>query len=128
MGYDLMDDGAHLRLDREIPQALLSATPTFVESFLREHGLSPDDVQWWLFHPGGAKILSSLEETFSLKRHQAKWAWDTLRENGNMSSASILFALHSFMQERPYKPGDKVIMLGVGPGLTLQLNLFDCCR
>ena len=44
-----------------------------------------------------------------------------------MSSASILFALQSFIQDREYKPKDRVLMLGVGPGLTLQMNLFECC-
>lgn len=126
MGYELMDDGAHLRLDREIPQALLKAAPTAIDTFLRNHHLTTGDISWWLFHPGGAKILSSLEESFGLSRDQAKWGWDTLRENGNMSSASILFALEAFLRERPYKVGDKVLMLGVGPGLTLQVNLFEC--
>ena len=127
MGYDLMDDGAHLRLDREIPQALLKAAPATIDTFLQNHGLTTGDISWWLFHPGGAKILSSLEESFGLSRDQAKWGWDTLRENGNMSSASILFALEAFLRERPYRVGDKMLMLGVGPGLTLQVNLFECC-
>jgi predicted naringenin-chalcone synthase len=49
-----------------------------------------------------------------------------LRDNGNMSSASILFALKSFIDERPYSSNDLMVMLGVGPGLTLQVNLFRC--
>ncbi len=127
MGYDIFDDGTHLRLDREIPQALLSAAPRAIERFLRNAGLSSGDVRWWLFHPGGAKILSSLEETLSVSREQTRWSWDSLRDNGNMSSASILFALKGFLNDKEYSPGDKMVMLGVGPGLTLQLNLFECC-
>lgn len=127
MGYDIFDDGTHLRLDREIPQALLQAAPTAIESFLRRSNLSPSDVAWWLFHPGGAKILSSLEETLSVSRAQTRWAWESLREHGNMSSASILFALERFLADKEFKGGDKVLMLGVGPGLTLQMNLFECC-
>jgi alkylresorcinol/alkylpyrone synthase len=83
-------------------------------------------VAWWIFHPGGAKILNTLENSLKLSREQCRWGWDALREHGNMSSASVLFALASFLDERPYKPGDKVFMLGVGPGLMLQCNLFEC--
>jgi predicted naringenin-chalcone synthase len=44
-----------------------------------------------------------------------------------MSSASILFALKGFLEDKEFTVGDKMVMLGVGPGLTLQLNLFECC-
>jgi alkylresorcinol/alkylpyrone synthase len=127
MGYDIFDDGTHLRLDREIPQALLTAAPTAIESFLETKGLSSRDVRWWLFHPGGAKILASLEATLSVSREQTRWSWESLRDHGNMSSASILFALKGFLDDKEYNVGDKMVMLGVGPGLTLQLNLFECC-
>lgn len=126
MGYDIHDDGAHLRLDREIPQALLRGAPMAISNFLTANNLNQEDISWWLFHPGGAKILSNLEETFGLSRRQTSWAWDTLRHHGNMSSASILFALKAFLDERSFKNGDKMLMLGVGPGLTLQVNLFEC--
>ncbi len=127
MGYDIFDDGTHLRLDREIPQALLQAAPAAIETFLAQSDLSSHDIAWWLFHPGGAKILSSLEETLSVSRSQSRWAWESLRDHGNMSSASILSALESFLKDREFKVGEKVLMLGVGPGLTLQMNLFECC-
>jgi alkylresorcinol/alkylpyrone synthase len=127
MGYDIFDDGAHLHLDREIPQALLSSAPKAIDAFLEQSHLSRSDIAWWLFHPGGAKILTSLEDTLLVTRAQSRWAWESLRDHGNMSSASILFALQSFIQDGEYKPKDKVLMLGVGPGLTLQMNLFECC-
>jgi alkylresorcinol/alkylpyrone synthase len=128
MGYDILDDGTHLRLDKEIPQALVRAAPTAILNALTQAGLSIEDVGWWLFHPGGAKILAFLEQEFHIDREQSRWSWESLRSCGNMSSASILFALEAFLSDRPYARGDKVLMLGIGPGLTLQVNLFECCR
>ena len=128
MGYDIFDDGTHLRLDREVPQCLAQVAPELIPSFLARHNLTPAQVKWWLFHPGGAKILKALEESLQLQPHQCHWGWDSLRENGNMSSASVLFALKAFLDDSEYEPGDKVFMLGVGPGLTLQFNLFECVR
>jgi alkylresorcinol/alkylpyrone synthase len=127
MGYDILDDGTHLRLDRDIPQALLRAAPNAIHDTLKEASLSSADISWWLFHPGGAKILTCLEEGLGISREQSRWSWESLRDYGNMSSASILFALEGFLKDRTYKSGDKVLMLGVGPGLTLQVNLFECC-
>ncbi len=126
MGYDIFDDGTHLRLDREVPQCLAHHAPELIPSFLAQHSLKPEDVRWWIFHPGGAKILHALQESLRLEPEQCRWGWESLRKHGNMSSASVLFALCQFLDERPYRPGDKAFMLGVGPGLMLQLNLFEC--
>jgi len=123
----VFDDGTHLRLDREIPQALIRSAPEFIGRFLTAQGRTVGDVPWWLFHPGGVKILNKLEEVCHLSRDQTRWGWESLRENGNMSSASVLFALQRFLRDRVYAPGDTVMMLGIGPGLTLQANLFECC-
>lgn len=126
MGYDILDDGMHLRLEKEVPQCLAMHVPDTISSFLAKHKLAASDIAWWIFHPGGAKILNMLETSLRLSREQTHWGWDTLRDNGNMSSASVLFALSRFLEDRVYRSGDKLLMLGVGPGLTLHINLFEC--
>ena len=125
MGYDLLDDGFHLRLDRDLPRALVKVAPERVRGFLAEHNLQPEEISHWLFHPGGTKILDFLEATFALKQSQSHWARDILSSVGNLSSATILFVLKAFMESKVSKPGDKILMLGVGPGLTLELILFE---
>lgn len=125
MGYDIFDDGFHLRLDRELPQALAEAAPVRVDEFLARHGLSPSDIAFWLFHPGGIKILDFLERSFALKREQAGWSRAVLRSVGNLSSATILFVVKAFLDSRVAKIGDRVLMMGIGPGLTIELILFE---
>lgn len=126
MGYDMRDDGPHLRLSRDLPQILLSHLPTQVESFLASRGVKHEQVRGWLFHPGGSKILRRLEETLNVPPELARWSWRVLREHGNMSSATILFVLAEFLKERAYRPGDFAVVAGVGPGITLELLLFEC--
>lgn len=125
MGYDLLDDGFHLRLDRELPKALAAVAPERVSQFLAEHNLTSEDISYWLFHPGGVKILDFLEATFHLRPEQARWSRETLTNVGNMSSATILFVLKAFLDSQVVKAGEKVLMLGVGPGLTIELILFE---
>lgn len=125
MGYDIHDDGAHLRLDRELPSALCRTTKEALPKFLAKNGLKVADVGCWLFHPGGAKILDFLESELELDRSRSRWAWDVLSSYGNMSSASVLFVLSEFLNSGSAKPGDYALMLGVGPGITVQLLLFQ---
>lgn len=124
MGYTIEDDGAHLRLDRALPQALAHHAPNFLRQFLAQHSLKPEEIKWWLFHPGGVKILTVLEETLGIERERARWSWEALEQYGNMSSASILFVLDLFRQSSVARSGDLICMVGVGPGLTIESILL----
>lgn len=125
MGYDLFDDGFHLRLSRELPITLSSAAPQQVNCFLSDNDLSAKDIDYWLFHPGGIKILDFLENTFELSRSQCRWSRDVLSEVGNLSSATVLFVLDRFLKSGVCRPGQRALMVGVGPGLTLELILLQ---
>lgn len=124
MGYDLHDDGSHLRLARELPEMLAAQVPKIVSTFLTDHSLHSSVIDWWLFHPGGIKILDSLERLFCSDPSVARWSRQVLREVGNLSSATVLFVLDAFLTEAPYESGDHVLLLGIGPGLTVELILF----
>ncbi len=125
MGYDILDDGAHLRLDKKLPQALVSVAPDQIRSFLDDVGLKKSDISNWLFHPGSTKILDFLENNLELKPHQAPWAREVLSTIGNVSSATILLVLKRFLDTKVCARGEKTVMVGVGPGLTLELILFE---
>ncbi|MBN8548925.1 MAG: hypothetical protein J0M12_06395 [Deltaproteobacteria bacterium] len=125
MGYDILDDGFHLRLDRNLPQALVDIAPERIRTFLAAHQLTHDEISYWLFHPGGTKILDFLESNLALRPGQAPWARQVLTTIGNLSSATVLFVLKAFLDSKVYKRGDKIVMVGVGPGLTLELILFE---
>lgn len=128
MGYDIFDDGMHLRLDRDLPHALAEAAPRKVAEFLARNGLGVDGVGYWLFHPGGVKILDFLEQSFSLRSEQSRWSREVLRSVGNLSSATILFVLKSFLEARVMSRGEYALMMGIGPGLTIELVLFRWCE
>jgi alkylresorcinol/alkylpyrone synthase len=125
MGYDTFDDGFHLRLDRDLPRALSEIAPVCVSSFLERHGVRREQIAHWLFHPGGVKILDFLESAFEIPAERCCWARDVLRTVGNLSSATILFVLKRFLDSKIATPGEKILMLGVGPGLTIELILFE---
>ena len=125
MGYDLLDDGFHLRLDKDLPRALVQAAPEQVRAFLAKSNLATEEIDYWLFHPGGTKILDFLEQSFNLTQEKCHWARDVLSSVGNLSSATVLYVLESFFNSKVAKDGDRILMMGVGPGLTLELVLFE---
>ncbi|MEZ4754172.1 MAG: 3-oxoacyl-[acyl-carrier-protein] synthase III C-terminal domain-containing protein [Bdellovibrionota bacterium] len=125
MGYDIFDDGFYLRLDRGLPTALANQAPTIVTEFLLKYELKKADINFWLFHPGGVKILDFLAKAFELNHAQCRWSYEILRDNGNMSSATILFVLQKFLAEQSLKPGERALVMGIGPGLTVELVLLE---
>ncbi len=123
MGYDIRDNGSHLLLDKELPMHLADWVPRLVDAFLAEHKLSRGDVPWWLFHPGGTKILDYLARSLELESSQLRWGGEILESCGNLSSATILFVLNKFTSDGVALPGDPVLVVGVGPGLTIEIVL-----
>ncbi len=125
MGYDIFDDGFHLRLDRALPNRLVHEAPAVLNQFLEKHEKQASDIDYWLFHPGGIKILEFLRETFSLSREQCHWSYDILRDHGNLSSATILYVVDAFLREEVMEPGQSALIMGIGPGLTIETVLLQ---
>jgi alkylresorcinol/alkylpyrone synthase len=125
MGYDIQEDGSHLRLKKELPSELAQMAPGLIREFLSLNSINEGQIDHWLIHPGGVKILKLLEEEFKIQPQQGKWAWSVLEKYGNMSSASILFVLDEFIRSGQAVPGQKVMVLGIGPGLTLEQILIE---
>ena len=73
-------------------------------------------------HPGGAKVLASLEDVFGLGPGAFAVEADVLRRFGNMSSATVLFVLSEKLAKTRAGPH---LMLALGPGFTLGLVLLD---
>jgi len=125
MGYTIKDNGAHLLLDKELPAILAVALPSIVKKFLETLKLSASDFSCWVIHPGGVKILDGIAKILGLEFPQYKWSYDVLSKIGNMSSATIQFVLADCLESGELGSGDRIMMLGIGPGLTVELIAFE---
>ncbi len=124
MGYDIHDDGFHLRLDRELPSMLSGAVTPLVDMFLQSQGLKREQIAEWLFHPGGMKILDALDRVLEIDPARSCHARTVLQEYGNLSSASVLLVLREYLRTQQPQNTAPIVMLGIGPGLTLELILM----
>jgi alkylresorcinol/alkylpyrone synthase len=77
-----------------------------------------------IFHPGGKKIVQTVEDLFSDLGKNIDDTKEVLRLYGNMSSATVLYVLERFMDNYPEK-GSKGLMLSFGPGFSAQRVLLQ---
>ncbi|MDD7963895.1 type III polyketide synthase [Actinomycetospora lemnae] len=124
MGWDVGAGGLKIVLDGAVPDVVRHFLGDDVRRFLADHGLSRDDVGWYVAHPGGPKVLEALQDALGVDREALAVTWDSLRRIGNLSSASVLHVLADTLATRPPRPGSHGLMLAMGPGFCSELVLL----
>lgn len=85
---------------------------------------SSEAIEHWAIHPGGRSILDKVESRLGLTEAQLVPARETLRDYGNMSSATVLFVLRNILHSDAAADGDRVAAMAFGPGLTVESALL----
>jgi len=125
MGWDVGSGGLKIVLGAEVPSLVSSYVGGDVDAFLDAQGLARSDVEWWVCHPGGPKVLQALEESLGLSSGETALTWESLDRIGNLSSASVLFVLEDTLSLRPPRPGSYGLLLAMGPGFALEMVLLQ---
>lgn len=123
MGWDLVDTGLMVRFDRSIPALVLQHLPQLFEQACRSWNVSPQTIQHFVAHPGGARVLDAYAQSMQLPQETFRHAHDVLRNYGNMSSPTVFFVLDQFLKEVPPQQ-DHGVMLAWGPGFSAEQLLF----
>jgi alkylresorcinol/alkylpyrone synthase len=124
LGFDLRDDGLHVVLAKELPEALRATFGAVVDRLLIRAGIGRTDLECWAVHPGGKRILVAIEEALGLDRTCTQPSWDVLREYGNQSSVAVLFVLERWMKQHRPRSGAYGLLGALGPGLSTELCLL----
>lgn len=122
MGWNVEDDGLGVLFSRDIPALVRQDFGRALDGFLGRHGLVRADLAATACHPGGAKVISALEEAFGLTPGSMRAARRVLRDYGNMSAPTVLFVLREVLAERP---SGLVLATALGPGFTVGFVLMD---
>lgn len=123
MGWNVVDTGFSVVFSRSIPHLVRSRLRSVLDGFLRRQALSIDDVDEFICHPGGAKVLDALEEVFGVKPGALEHSRRTLSDQGNMSAPTVLFSLKEAL--RGAKTGRKFVLTSLGPGFTAAMMLVE---
>jgi predicted naringenin-chalcone synthase len=124
MGFELTNSGLKMVLDIEVPETIAAHFTNIIYPFLEKNKLSISDVDHLIFHPGGKKIVQTVEGLFVSLGKNIDDTKEVLRQYGNMSSATVLYVLERFLTKKP-KKGDLGLMLSFGPGFTAQQILIQ---
>lgn len=124
MGWDIVDSGFKIVLSPHVPQVVEQHLGGDVDSFLAEHGLRRGAIRHWVAHTGGPKVLRAIEKALDLPCDALERSWRSLRDIGNLSSASVLFVLADLLAAAQTKPGDYGLLMAMGPGFCSELVLL----
>lgn len=124
MTWDVTDHGFRMGLSPRVPAVLARHVGPVVTELLAAHRLSPCDVAGWAVHPGGPRILDVVADRLGLDDDHLACSREVLCQHGNCSSPTVLLVLERLLARRPPAPGEHVVVLAFGPGLTLYAALL----
>ncbi|EQC48573.1 putative naringenin-chalcone synthase [Bacteriovorax sp. BSW11_IV] len=125
MGWGVGEKGLKIILSKGVPEVTEGELPAPLHSFLSKQGLELKDISSYFAHPGGPKVLLAMEKVLDLPQGGLKHSWESLAENGNMSSVSVLDIFKRNLDHRtPDLKGHYGLSLAMGPAFSAEMGLF----
>lgn len=121
MTWRIGDHGFRMTLSARVPDLIESHLAGWVSEWLAGQGLTVADVASWAVHPGGPRILTSVERALGVDPSHSAVPRAVLAEHGNMSSATIFFILERMKANAAPRP---CVALAFGPGLVVEALLI----
>ena len=126
MGWKFTETGFNVILSRSVPVIVQNHFRDSLHDSCEYLGLDPEDLEHFVMHPGGAKVLDALEEALSVEPGSLTLSRGVLRDYGNMSAATVLFILQRFIEGGEYERGDLGLISAMGPGFSAEHVFFRC--
>ncbi len=124
MGWYVGDYGFEMKLTSKVSKQIKKHIKSLTDRLLMRAGLTFDQLSCFAVHPGGRSILEATEQALDISAEANKLGYETLKEYGNMSSATILFVLEKLLRSKP-DPEQKVLSFAFGPGLTVESMVLE---
>lgn len=115
MGWRIDPAGFGAIFSKSIPDLVRERLVDAADGFLGRHGLSRGDLDGYVFHPGGSKVVTALEAAFELPQGELNKEREVLRKFGNMSAPTVLFVLREALASGLK---GRNLLSALGPGFT----------
>jgi predicted naringenin-chalcone synthase len=112
-------------LSIEVPEVGARRSKEVIDRLLAQSGKGYDDIQHWIVHPGGERILDAVKDGLDLPEGSLEASRTVLYNYGNMSSASVLFVLDEVLRNHEPQAGDTGLMCSFGAGFGAYAGLLE---
>jgi len=115
MGWSVDPEGFGVIFRRTIPDFVTAHLSPAVVRILADMRLTMADIDRFICHPGGAKVINALETALALDQGTLDCERKVIADYGNMSSPTILFVLEQAIAKG--LPA-RSLLTALGPGFT----------
>jgi len=115
MGWNVDPLGFGVVLRRTVPEFVAEQLKPALTQVLARMNLSVADIDKFICHPGGAKVISAIESALSLDQGTLEHERQVIAEYGNMSAPTVLFILE---RARGKRLPPRALLTALGPGFT----------
>jgi alkylresorcinol/alkylpyrone synthase len=115
MGWSVDPEGFGVIFQRTIPDFVQQHMGPAVAEIVAKMDFSLAEIDRFICHPGGAKVIAALERALSLEQGALDHEREVIADYGNMSSPTVLFVLERSLA-RGLPP--RSLLTSLGPGFT----------
>jgi alpha-pyrone synthase len=121
MAWKIGDFGFEMLLSSYVPDVIESGIKKLTDRVFESLPYCLEDMSYFAMHPGGKRILEVLEKELSISKEDNRFAYQVLRDFGNMSSPTVLFVFQKLWEQLKTEDHEKKLLsFAFGPGLTLE--------
>ncbi len=125
MGLKYTDAGIRNILRNDVADFVKSGITNLLTPLLEANNLKLEQIEHWIVHPGGPKLIQAFEQTLPLKKGALDLSKEILNKIGNVSSSTVIFMLDEFLQKQSPNSGDYGILVAMGPGFSKEAVLLQ---
>jgi alkylresorcinol/alkylpyrone synthase len=115
MGWKMDAEGLGVVLKQDVPPFVQRKLRPAMDAMLAAQDMAIEDVDRFICHPGGAKVIEALESALDLGQGALDVEREVLARHGNMSAPTLLFILGE-VRRRGLPP--RSMLTAMGPGFT----------
>ncbi len=110
-------------LDKSVPVLVVDHLRQVLDELMESSKKTKEEIAQWILHAGGRDVLSAIQSAMQLRSESFRWSAEVLRDYGNVSSPSVIFALEKAI--RANAVGGTWLLSSFGAGISCHGALLE---